>query len=130
MRLTNLASVVLLGFFVWVPSSIAQEPTAGGTYRGMFGPRTLGQPFSPRPRHFGGGLRVGPSGDFLGVRRPQGESAPWRQAEPAGLPWIPTPVVVVPSEPIPGPAAALPSAAPAQPQPQPPASIWFRSGTR
>ncbi len=52
--------------------------------RGMFGNRTLGQSFMPRPSTFGGGLQTGPSGNFLYFGRPDGSTAfatPWRQID-------------------------------------------------
>ena len=65
----------------------AQVSPQGNTAHGMFGARTLGQSFVPRPSTFGGGIQTGPSGSFLYAGRTNGANAfaaPWRQSDAAG----------------------------------------------
>jgi hypothetical protein len=65
--------------------TVAQVSSQGGETHGMFGDRTLGQSFVPRPGNFGGGIQTGSSGNFLYSGRPDGSSAfatPWRRIGP------------------------------------------------
>ncbi|NUQ62405.1 MAG: BON domain-containing protein [Pirellulales bacterium] len=54
------------------------SPTA--TRYGMFGPRALGGPIAPKPGRFRGGLEIGPSGTFEGIRH----TYPWLQKDDIG----------------------------------------------
>ena len=65
----------------------AQVSPQGNQAHGMFGDRTLGQSFVPRPSTFGGGIQTGPSGNFLSAGRTNGSAAfatPWRQSDAGG----------------------------------------------
>jgi hypothetical protein len=48
---------------------------------GMFGNRFLGQPLAPQPSSFGGGIQLGPAGNFVSLGRPNGATSfpLWKQ---------------------------------------------------
>jgi hypothetical protein len=51
----------------------------------MFGNRTLGQPLTPRPSTFAGGIQITPGGSFLYLGRANGSAAfatPWQHIDP------------------------------------------------
>ena len=50
----------------------AQGLNQGAVVQGAFGPRVLGRPLEAPPRMYIGGIRLGPTGDFVGIGRAQG----------------------------------------------------------
>lgn len=109
--------------------------TEGTTFRGMFGPRTLGGPVTPRAgTRFDSGILRGPSGEFLGLsrtRRYGPAPAQLRSAIPETLQPVTAlpparPPVAAPRRPYPAEVPMRVGPAPV-PQPAPPADIWFRA---
>ena len=49
----------------------AQGLNQGAVVQGAFGPRVLGRPLEAPPRMYIGGIRLGPTGDFVGIGRAQ-----------------------------------------------------------
>jgi hypothetical protein len=109
--------------------------TEGTSFRGLFGPRTLGGPLAPQPgTRFDGGLVRGPSGEFHGLAREQRYGrAPsaLRSAIPDTL--RPTTVRprVAPESVAPYPAYASEAPArfgpPPRSEPARPTDTWFRT---
>lgn len=97
--------------------AILSAQDAGWQTRGMFGDRTLGRSLSPAPAQRVPGLQTGPSGNFMGIGRPDGSSmfsTPWRRIEPAPV-FIPAvlpggyPNAIAPAAPVEAPSQpALP----------------------
>jgi hypothetical protein len=109
--------------------------TEGTTVRGLFGPRTLGGPVTPKPgTRFDSGLVRGPSGEFLGLDREQRfkrAPAAMRSAIPDTLrpatAWPPTaPESVAPYPPYAGEAPTR-WGPPPRSEPARPTDTWFRT---
>jgi hypothetical protein len=109
---TTCAAIGITAILVLASPAILSAQETGWQTRGMFGDRTLGRALSPAPAQRFPGLQTGPSGNFLGIGRPDGSRmfpTPWRQIEPA-------PVVV---------PATMPGAYPSAMDPIAPAeSAW------
>lgn len=109
--------------------------TEGTTVRGLFGPRTLGGPVTPRAgTRFDRGVQRGASGEFLGLsREPRFSRDPLalRSAIPDTL----RPATISPPAALPGVVSGRPYPAEAPirvgpspiTEPAPPADIWFRA---
>jgi hypothetical protein len=127
---------ILLGLAVLICGGAHNAwATEGTTYRGMFGPRTLGGPVTPRAgTRFDRGVQRGPSGEFLGLSR----SLRYGPAPPvlrSAIPETLQPRTVLPPVRPPSaiPARPYPAEVPMRvgprsiPEPAPPADIWFRA---
>ncbi len=149
-RPTIVLRVALLGCLGWPLCCVLSADLGaaeGLTYYGMFGARTLGEPYAPRARtRLDSGLVRGSSGQFLGLSRQSrfqydpsmlrsaipdtlgpATAPPTAAASRPALPpavWPSTPAI----PPHPGDATIRVEPRPAQPAPLP--DVWFRAPSR
>ncbi len=108
------------------PLAVAQNASQGNQAYGMFGNRTLGQPFTPSPSTFGGGIQITPGGSFLTLGRANGVAAfstPWQHIDPDIIAQAMTSATA--AQPAVSAASAPPSTAANSIAPQPPTSTEF-----
>ncbi|MGO8746940.1 MAG: hypothetical protein ACLQNE_13215 [Thermoguttaceae bacterium] len=135
---TALGWILFVLFAAASADVVAEEPGTRVVY-GMFGPRVLGAPLQPHRGSFGGGILVGPAGEFIG-RAPRAgmmfPGSPWHYPSAGGpsptyppsalgairvRPLIPASSLPSGSSPVPEAGAGAPVSAP------PPASDqWLR----
>ena len=122
LRITCGLLLAVLALGLGEPRMAAGQVSPQGTVtHGTFGTRTLGQPLTPRPSTFGGGVQTSPGGSFLYLGRADGAAmfaTPWRHidadllqpvvaASPAAQPGL---------NGVAGPQLPAPQAAPAPPE--------------